>query len=86
MVGDALIHSAIYEDAQIADGSYDFKPMLKYIKPISSQYDLAYYNQETILGGADLGYSNYPLFNSPDEVGDAFVDAGCSDKRLQRLY
>ena len=76
MVGDALIHSAIYEDAQIADGSYDFKPMLKYIKPISSQYDLAYYNQETILGGADLGYSNYPLFNSPDEVGDAFVDAG----------
>ena len=76
MVGDALIHSAIYEDAKNADGSYDFKPMLKYIKPISSQYDLAYYNQETILGGADLGYSNYPLFNSPDEVGDAFVDAG----------
>ena len=73
MVGDALIHSAIYEDAKNADGSYDFKPMLKYIKPISSQYDLAYYNQETILGGADLGYSNYPLFNSPDEVGDAIT-------------
>lgn len=76
MVGDALIHSAIYEDAQTSDGSYDFKPMLRYIKPISSQYDLVYYNQETILGGEDLGYSNYPLFNSPDEVGDAFVDAG----------
>lgn len=76
MVGDALIHSAIYEDALLADGSYDFKPMLEYIKPISSQYDLAYYNQETILGGADLGYSNYPRFNSPDAVGDAFVDAG----------
>ena len=76
MVGDALIHSAIYEDALLSDGSYDFKPMLEYIKPISSKYDLAYYNQETILGGEDLGYSNYPRFNSPDEVGDAFIDAG----------
>ena len=76
MVGDALIHSAIYEDAELSNGTYDFKPMLEYIKPISSKYDLAYYNQETILGGADLGYSNYPRFNSPDEVGDAFIDAG----------
>ena len=76
MVGDALIHSAIYEDAKLDDGSYDFKPMLEYIKPISSQYDIAYYNQETILGGSDLGFSNYPRFNSPDEVGDAFIDAG----------
>lgn len=64
MVGDALIHSAVYEDARQADGTYDFTPMLSVIKPISSQYDLAYYNQETILGGASLGYSNYPRFNS----------------------
>lgn len=76
MVGDALIHSAVYEDARQVDGTYDFTPMLSAIKPISSQYDLAYYNQETILGGASLGYSNYPRFNSPQEVGDAFVDAG----------
>ena len=76
MVGDALIHSAIYEDARQSDGTYDFTPMLSAIKPISTKYDLAYYNQETILGGKDLGYSNYPRFNSPQEVGDAFVDAG----------
>ena len=76
MVGDALIHSAVYEDARQSDGTYDFTPMLSAIKPISTKYDLAYYNQETILGGKDLGYSNYPRFNSPQEVGDAFVDAG----------
>lgn len=76
MVGDALIHSALYQDAKQKDGSYDFKPMLDLIKPISSKYDLVYYNQETILGGESLGYSNYPRFNSPQEVGDAFVDAG----------
>lgn len=76
MVGDALIHSAIYEDALKSDGSYDFTPILADIKPISSKYDLAYYNQETVLGGTSLGLSNYPRFNSPQEVGDAFVDAG----------
>lgn len=76
MVGDALIHSAVYDDARQSDGTYDFTSMLSSVKPISSKYDLAYYNQETILGGKDLGYSNYPRFNSPQEVGDAFVDAG----------
>ena len=76
MVGDALIHYGVYNDAKQKDGSYDFKPMLESIKPIASKYDLAYYNQETILGGASLGYSSYPMFNSPQEVGDAFIDAG----------
>ena len=76
MVGDALIHSCVYQDAKTADGGYDFKPMLELIKPIASKYDLAYYNQETVLGGTELGLSNYPRFNSPYEVGDAFIDAG----------
>ena len=76
MVGDALIHWGVYNDAKQADGTYDFKPMLADFKKISSKYDLAYYNQETVLGGASLGYSSYPRFNSPQEVGDAFIDAG----------
>lgn len=50
--------------------------MIELIKPISSSYDLAYYNQETILGGKAIPYSNYPRFNSPQEVGDAMIDAG----------
>ena len=76
MVGDALIHSSVYNDALTEDGNYDFKPMLKYVKPILKSYDLKYYNQETILGGYSLGYSSYPKFNSPVEVGDAFLNAG----------
>lgn len=75
MVGDALIHSCVYNDARV-NGGYDFKPQIEKIKPISSKYDLVYYNQETVLGGTELGLSNYPRFNSPYEVGDAFVDAG----------
>lgn len=75
MVGDALIHSAVYADADTGNG-YDFRPMIEEVKEISKNYDLAFYNQETILGGSELGLSSYPRFNSPYEVGDAFIDAG----------
>ena len=50
--------------------------MYELIKPIVSNYDIAYYNQETILGGKELGVADYPTFNSPQEVGDAMLDAG----------
>lgn len=76
MVGDNLIHSSVYNDALVGGGEYDFKPMYELIKPIVSQYDIAYYNQETILGGKELGVNDYPTFNSPQEVGDAMIDAG----------
>ena len=76
--GDNLIHSSVYKDANknANYNGYDFKPMYEYIKPIVSEYDIAYYNQETILGGTELGVSDYPTFNSPYEVGDAMIDAG----------
>ena len=77
-VGDYLIHSSVYKDAnRLANGDgYDFKPIISYIKEIVSNYDIAYYNQETILGGSELGLSDYPTFNSPYEAGDAMLDAG----------
>lgn len=74
-VGDALIHSAIYYDA-LSNGVYDFNYIFTEVKPIIEKYDLKYYNQETILGGTSLGLSSYPLFNSPQEVGDAFMNMG----------
>lgn len=81
-VGDALIHDAVYKDAQTdeigEDGynKYDFKKMLTEIKPLAEQHDLAFYNQETIIGGKDLGLSNYPMFNSPDEIGLDMLASG----------
>lgn len=74
-VGDALIHGAVYKDAY-SNGVYDFNNMFTEVKPVFEQYDLRYYNQETILGGTSLGLSSYPLFNSPQEVGDAFMNMG----------
>ena len=91
MVGDALIHGAIYNTYR-SGGSYNFTNIFKYTKDIFQSYDLAYYNQETILGGKQLGLSTYPQFNSPQEVGDAFVDAGfnlvslATNHTLDRMY
>ena len=75
MVGDALLHSSLYNDAY-QNGVYDFTSKLELIKPIVKNYDLAFYNQESILGGTSLELSSYPTFNSPQEFGDAMVDAG----------
>lgn len=77
-VGDNLIHSSVYRYAnKLANYSgYDFKPIISNIKNIVSDYDIAYYNQETILGGTELGLSDYPVFNSPYEAGEDMIDAG----------
>lgn len=75
MAGDALIHDRLYNEAY-HDGTYDFKPFLKLIKEKVINYDLAYYNQETILGGTSIGLSSYPSFNSPQELGDDLIDTG----------
>ena len=78
MAGDNLIHDVIYKEANknANYNGYDFTPMYSYLKEIVEPYDLAYYNQETILGGTEIGFSTYPCFNSPYEVGDAMIDAG----------
>jgi len=78
MVGDALVHNSLYNDAnKLANyNGYNFKPHIEPIKEEVKKYDIAYYNQETILGGSSIGVSSYPSFNSPQELGDAMVDAG----------
>jgi len=74
-VGDVLIHSSVYADAY-KNGVYNFNPMFTEMKSVIEKYDLAYYNQETNLGGTALGLQSYPLFNSPQEVGDAMLNLG----------
>ena len=62
-VGDNLIHSSVYKDANkhANYNGYDFKPMITNIKEIVSNYDIGYYNQETILGGTELGLKTIQL-------------------------
>lgn len=76
LTGDGLLHDSVYTDAQNDDGTYDFSKQLDEVLNVVSNYDLAYYNQETILGGTELGLSGYPTFNSPKEFGSYMVSKG----------
>lgn len=76
LTGDGLLHDSVYTDAENEDGSYDFGKQLNSVLNVVSNYDLAYYNQETILGGSALGLSGYPTFNSPQEFGDYMYEKG----------
>lgn len=75
LAGDALLHTAIEYDVQTAEGQYDFT-LLDRIGEIAKQYDLSYYNQETILGGDDLGIRSYPQFNGPASWGEYMISLG----------
>lgn len=76
MVGDILAHSNVYESGLKSDGTYDFTALFAHVANEVSAADFAIVNQETILGGTELGLSNYPTFNSPTQIGDAEAAAG----------
>lgn len=75
-IGDILLHQSVYDDAATPQGTYDFTPMFLKVKPYLESADLAIANQETMIGGTELGLSSYPMFNSPFEIGDALKEAG----------
>lgn len=80
-VGDNLIHTTVYEEADKyagtqGDGKYDFSPMYSEVKELIEGNDIAFINQETVLGGYDLGLSGYPTFNSPAEIAQNIKDVG----------
>lgn len=76
-VGDNLIHGAIYNSPQYIKGdTFDFNAIYSEIKPHIENADISYINQETMLGGTSLGLSHYPMFNSPQEIGDAVANTG----------
>lgn len=74
-IGDLLIHSRVYEDAEV-DGGYDFRPMLQSVESYLKSSTITIANQETITGGAEIGLSTYPSFNSPYELADNLKEVG----------
>lgn len=74
-IGDVLIHKSIYKDA-LKEGVYNFMPMIEEVVPYLASADIAFANQETVIGGTEIGLSDYPRFNSPKELGDALQAAG----------
>ena len=77
-VGDNLIHGPIYRQAKArTDGAtFDFSPAYESIVPYLAGYDFKIINQETPLGGVELGLKSYPMFNSPQELGSYLTSIG----------
>jgi poly-gamma-glutamate capsule biosynthesis protein CapA/YwtB (metallophosphatase superfamily) len=74
-IGDILIHDTVYKDA-FNGTEYNFNPIFENVKSILQSPDILTANQESMLGGIDIGVSSYPMFNSPHEVADALVHTG----------
>ncbi|MCL2801328.1 MAG: CapA family protein [Treponema sp.] len=75
-VGDNLFHDSLIRSALMADGTYDFIPIYTEVKSIVQGADLAFINQETIMGGTRFGYTGYPAFNTPQSLAPALADTG----------
>ena len=76
MVGDMLMHERVMESGLQEDGSYQYDHLFMHVQERIEAADLALVNQETILGGTEIGLTGYPCFNSPYELGVAEVEAG----------
>lgn len=76
MVGDMLMHLKVTQSGLMDDGTWNYDHIFENVKEDVQAADIALINQEVILGGKDLGYSGYPMFNTAFELGDAIADAG----------
>jgi poly-gamma-glutamate synthesis protein (capsule biosynthesis protein) len=74
--GDLLIHSPIFLRARAAGGGgeYDFRPMLREVRPWIRRADLALCHVETPMSEAPP--SGYPRFNTPPALARAIRATG----------
>ncbi len=74
--GDGLVHSPLYNAAyNSSTNTYDFSNMLTLTKEKIKNYDIKYYNQETVFDTSSKP-SSYPVFNTPSAFGQNMIDAG----------
>lgn len=76
-IGDIMCHSPNFKAAyDSSTNTYDFSPFFKNISKYTSNADITVGNLETTFAGEARGYSGYPTFNSPSELGKAIKDIG----------
>ncbi len=67
--GDLLIHDTILDDTSDGHGAYHFREVFAPTAPFIQRADYAVANLETRLAGEGRGYTGYPCFNSPTDLG-----------------
>lgn len=74
--GDILLHLRLIQHAKQKNNAYNFTPQLENVRELFAEPDLTIVNQESIIAGKELGYSDFPHFNSPVEIGDTLKEFG----------
>ena len=75
--GDLMVHDYQYKSCyDAATKTYDFSGNFPEVTKYLETADYTIGNLETVLGGAQIGITSYPCFNSPDSFADAIKDAG----------
>lgn len=69
VIGDIMCHDSQYKDAYNSQTKeYDFSYVFSDVKYYLQTADIAVGNLETTFAGAEIGYSNYPTFNTPEAL------------------
>lgn len=75
-IGDNLLHMPVVNSGRKDDGTYEYSHLFEKLQPMIKDADVAVIGQETIFGGKEKGYSGYPMFNSPSDMGVSLVNEG----------
>lgn len=75
-LGDNLLHMPVINSGKQNDGTYEYSHLFELLQPNIKNADIAVIGQETVFGGEKFGYSGYPLFNSPSDMGKTLVSEG----------
>lgn len=76
-IGDVMCHNTQYWDAYIKEtDEYDFSYVFDNISHYINDSDIAIGSLETSFAGKERGYSNYPTFNSPDNLAYSLKELG----------
>lgn len=88
---DNLVHCSMYYDAienaaeskgvapnysDLHNADYDFLPFYTHIAEQIEKADIAYINQESLIGGDSRKISAYPCFNTPVGMAEAVAELG----------
>ncbi len=75
-VGDLMCHSTQFNYARVGPDTFDFKPVFAEVREILESADFAVGNLETVVGGREMGYTGYPIFNTPEDFLEGLKFAG----------
>ena len=77
ITGDIMCHNSMYTDAyNSSTKTYDFSYMFDDVKYYLQTADITIGNLETTFAGSKVGYSNYPTFNTPEQLAKNLKKVG----------